>query len=887
MQRFVLLAFWCCLVVACGGGGGNPTPTTPAAPYLTADALGISSSANPTMGAPAPPAGTTDFGDAAAQDGREQVAREIEEADLYRVSGPYLYLLNAWRGLVVVDLEKFELVGRLPLTGFPMEMYLRGSRAFALVTDWQTGTRLLEIELANPAAPSVSRSAAIQGALTTSRVVGDVLYAVTDTGVQSFRLGPSPFEPADTLALDGGAQFAHATDAYAFITATDSSTAATPGTLVTIVDTSDAAGALSRRGTIDLPGYVADDQKLDAAGGVLRIVTHDWVDGGLSRLFTIDVTDPDHPAVLATLELARGEQLYATRFAGDRVYLVTFEQVDPLWIVNLSDPLHPAVAGQLEVPGFATQIVADGNRLVCLGIDTDTWDTVVSLFDVSTPASPTLLDRENLGSASTDAHWERKAFGVTPGRVLVPSWDGLSVLARDSNKLTRLGKVPVASGTLRGFTFGTDVVAAGAEEVVVADAATLDVRGRVTVARNVIDVGRLADGRLLELVQTGNRATLKGAELTLWADSLYVHGNAAAVLGWDDTGRAAYVVSFDGPAPTVYGRLALGSGDVAPDGTPAGLGGGASGDTSGGVSTGAGGVVSGEPGIGVVRPVYFGGADAILTSGGKLVVRGRPAGMPRVFGDGASFDGFVVIDIPAGALVAGVEIDGGAITGFTADGAVLAFTFAHEGDVDDQGRPLVRQDYVRIDLDTGHVDAPVNVAGYVIGARGAEVFLVDEQWDDGWSLTRSVAAARIVNGEAQVLDRLSLPEYAYDLRAAGSMLYYTEGNDGILLPMPADGSGVSWLPSATIHTVRLGSALAAGPDIANGDSFRWLLLPQDDAALIVRDGLTVERWDVSASEATLSWSSGLSGYPSRAHPDPAAVDRYLIALGYAGTAELP
>lgn len=874
MQRFVLLASWCCVLVACGGGGGNPTPTTPAAPYLTADSLGISSRANPTMGAPAPPEGTTDFGGAAAQDGREQIVREIEEADLYRVSGPYLYLLNAWRGLVVVDLEKFELVGRLSLTGFPVEMYMRGSRAFALVRDWQSGSRLLEIELANPAAPSVSRSAAIQGGLATSRVVGDVLYAVTDTGVQSFRLGPSPFEPADTLALDGGAQFAHATDAYAFITAPDSSTAATPATLVTIVDTSDAAGALSRRGTIALPGYVADDQKLDVAGGVLRIVTHDWVDGGLSRLFTIDLTDPDHPAVLATLELARGEQLYATRFAGDRVYLVTFEQVDPLWIVDLSDPLHPAVAGELEVPGFSTQIVVDGNRLVCLGIDTDTWDTVVSLFDVSTPAAPTLLDRENLGSASTDAHWERKAFGVTPGLVLVPSWDGLSVLARDSNTLTRLGKVPAAGGTLRGFTFGTDLVAAGAEEVVVADAATLDVRGRVTVARNVIDVGRLADGRLLELVQTGNRATLEGPELTLWADSLYVHGNAAAVLGWDDTGRAAYVVSFDGSAPKVSGRLALESGDVA-----VGPGGGASG--------GAGGVVAGEPGVGVIRPVYIGGADAVLTSGGKLVVRGRPAGMPRVFGDGASFDGFVVIDIPAGALSTGVEIDGGAITGFTADGSVLAFTFAHEGDVDEQGRPLVRQDYVRIDLDTGHVDAPVNVAGYVIGARGADVFLVDEQWGDGWSLTRSIAAARIVNGEAQVLDRLSLPEHAYDLRAAGSMLYYTEGNDGILLPMPAAGSGASWLPSATIHTVRLGSALAAGPDIANGDSFRWLLLPQDDAALIVRDGLTIERWDVSASEATLSWSSELSGYPARAHPDPAAVGRYLIALGYAGTDELP
>jgi hypothetical protein len=198
---------------------------------------------------------------------------------------------------------------------------------------------------------------------------------------------------------------------------------------------------------------------------------------------------PCIPAVLGTLELARGEQLFATRFDGGRAYVVTFEQVDPLWIIDLSDPAHPTVAGELEVPGFATQIVADGDRLVCLGIDTETWNTIVSLFDVSNPSSPALLDREDIGSASTDAHWERKAFGVTPGLILVPSWDGLSVIARDATTLTQRGKLTVAGGALRGFALGTDLVAAGSEEAVVADAATLDVRGRVTVAENVIDAG--------------------------------------------------------------------------------------------------------------------------------------------------------------------------------------------------------------------------------------------------------------------------------------------------------------------------------------------------------------------------------------------------------------
>jgi hypothetical protein len=65
------------------------------------------------------------------------------------------------------------------------------------------------------------------------------------------------------------------------------------------------------------------------------------------------------------------------------------------------------------------------------------------------------------------------------------------------------------------------------------------------------------------------------------------------------------------------------------------------------------------------------------------------------------------------------------------------------------------------------------------------------------------------------------------------------------------------------------------------------LLPEDGAALVARDASAVERWDLSGSEATLTWTAELSGYPLRARSDPAAPGRYLLALGFAGTSELP
>ncbi len=873
MKLIGLLVLCSFLAAGCGGGNSATSPVPTAADFLTADTRGIASSVDPAAGAPSPPAGATDFG-AAAEDGREQIAREIEEADLYRVSGDFLYLLNSYRGLAVVDLAKFELVGRLPLSGYPLEMYLPkgGTRAFVLVADRQAGTQLIELGVANPAAPAVSRTETITGNLRTSRIVEKVLYAITDTGVQSFRIDLAPFEPAGNLALEGGSEFAHVSDAYAFITSAVPSADSTAVTRVTLVDIGDRGGALARRGAIDLPGYIADDQKLNFGGDVLRVVTHDWVDGGLSRLFTIDITDPDAPVILATLELARGEQLFATRFTDDRAYVVTFLQVDPLWVIDLSDPVHPTIAGELEVPGFATQIFADGDRLVTLGVDTASWTAAVSLFDVSNPATPLLLDREDLGGASTNALWERKAFGVFPeqGLILLPSWEGLAVIAREADTLTLRGTVSVAGGALRGFPHGAGIVAAGGEEVVISDAATLGVLRRVTVAENVVDVGRLADGRLVNLVQTGNRARIAEAEVTLWPEALYTFGNSAAVLGWDDAGRAAYVISFDTPTPVISQRLDLGWGQVFAGGTPG--------------AAGARDVAS--RGIAIFGPVY-GGPEAVLTTSGKLITRGRPAGMPHVFGDGDSFDGLVVVDIPSATLGKGVDVQGGAVTGFTADGAALAFTFAHQAGVDDADRPLVREELVRIDLDTDVATAPVNVPGYVVAAQGADTYLIEELWGEEWSLTNSVVAARVADGQVQELDRLALPTRAYDLRAAGMTLFYTEGNNEVVPVLDVLDVAAPWLPSSTIGTVHLGAALAMGPMINGNDAFRWLLLPEDGAALVARDASTVEKWDVSGSEAALTWTAELSGYPLHARSDPAAPGRYLLALGFAGTAELP
>ena len=112
--------------------------------------------------------------------------------------------------------------------------------------------------------------------------------------------------------------------------------------------------------------------------------------------------------------IADGERIWSARFIGDRGYLVTFETIDPLWVLDLSDPFNPVILGELEVPGVSTYIhPVNENTLLTIGIGPGVgglgldWSTTqVSLFDVSDPSAPNLADSMKLTPAYTDSRCE-------------------------------------------------------------------------------------------------------------------------------------------------------------------------------------------------------------------------------------------------------------------------------------------------------------------------------------------------------------------------------------------------------------------------------------------------------------------------------------------------
>ncbi|NRB36923.1 MAG: beta-propeller domain-containing protein [Pseudomonadales bacterium] len=98
-----------------------------------------------------------------------------------------------------------------------------------------------------------------------------------------------------------------------------------------------------------------------------------------------------------------GESIYAVRFYGERVYVVTFRQTDPFYVIDLADPTNPSILGELEIPGFSTYLHPFSDNLIFgIGRNQNFWSGIkLALFDVSNPAEPIVKDEIILGGPGT------------------------------------------------------------------------------------------------------------------------------------------------------------------------------------------------------------------------------------------------------------------------------------------------------------------------------------------------------------------------------------------------------------------------------------------------------------------------------------------------------
>ena len=160
-----------------------------------------------------------------------------------------------------------------------------------------------------------------------------------------------------------------------------------------------------------VPGEVLNQFSMDEKDGYFRIATTDsnnWnSDTDTNNMYVLN----EKLEVVGKIEnLAKGEKIYSVRFMGNRAYMVTFVQTDPLFVIDLSEPTNPVVLGELKIPGYSKYLHPyDETHIIGFGENTTTnkYGGVVTdgmkmaLFDVSNPSNPKELYSVDIGEKGT------------------------------------------------------------------------------------------------------------------------------------------------------------------------------------------------------------------------------------------------------------------------------------------------------------------------------------------------------------------------------------------------------------------------------------------------------------------------------------------------------
>jgi uncharacterized secreted protein with C-terminal beta-propeller domain len=176
----------------------------------------------------------------------------------------------------------------------------------------------------------------------------------------------------------------------------------------------------------EVPGMVLNQFSMDEYDGYFRVATTTYGETPLNHIYILDMG----LSIVGSLEgLAPGETIYSARFMGERGYLVTFRQVDPLFVIDLSDPNNPRELGYLKVTGYSDYLHPyDENHLIGIGKETTeegefAWyqGVKISLFDVSDVNNPQEISKYEIGDRGTDSPvlWDHKALLFDKSRDLM------------------------------------------------------------------------------------------------------------------------------------------------------------------------------------------------------------------------------------------------------------------------------------------------------------------------------------------------------------------------------------------------------------------------------------------------------------------------------------
>jgi uncharacterized secreted protein with C-terminal beta-propeller domain len=164
-----------------------------------------------------------------------------------------------------------------------------------------------------------------------------------------------------------------------------------------------------------VPGTVLNQFSLDEYDGYFRVATSHItaVDGNATTSDDVYVLDQEMGQVSALKNIAPGENIYAVRFVGDLGYVVTFEQIDPLFVISFQDMARPVILSALKVNGYSDYLYPLPNGYL-IGVGKDSVPSSsgnfayylglkLSLFQVFDNGTSIQVSRYLIGDRGTDS----------------------------------------------------------------------------------------------------------------------------------------------------------------------------------------------------------------------------------------------------------------------------------------------------------------------------------------------------------------------------------------------------------------------------------------------------------------------------------------------------
>ena len=453
---------------------------------------------------------------------------EVDEADIVKNDGKYIYFVNEKREVVILEAgngktSKVATVGSSGIENYIHKIFLKGDTLITvgMVYDGDDGyTAVVSYDIKDRRNPKVISEFRQSGSdIIASRMVGSTVYLVTNVyayndfvvpkctidgeyrkmDCRDISCVPSPKTASyiilsavdvssgkegksKTKAVFGATQDIYCNDRnlYTVISEWDEKTASSN---TRIVRASLDGLNIKFNGTATVRGYINNQFSMDEHDGYFRIATTSERSGmDVNNLYVMDSSLKEVGSITG---FARNESIKAVRFMGDKAYVITYEAIDPLFIMDLSDPENPRIEGEVKIDGFSSLLLPLGNDRL-LGIGHATGDNgyggqyasglKLALFDTSNPSEPKVLDSKEFKDMSSPAQSTHLALTVNKNRgyfaIPYEIWRYEDVLTEGGIEMIEDAEEPSESTTLPEIketpqnefgvlVFGTENSAAG------------------------------------------------------------------------------------------------------------------------------------------------------------------------------------------------------------------------------------------------------------------------------------------------------------------------------------------------------------------------------------------------------------------------------------------